>query len=78
MIQMYSLLREEDVLEYLFQSKIKCKDTKKALSLEYLGYFEDAKKIYIGLYNHDLNVYARNQRTSYNPESEFRKVHLTK
>lgn len=78
MIQMYSLLREEDVLEYLFQNKIKCKGTKKALSLEYLGYFEHAKKMYIDLYNHDINVYAADQCTFYNPESEFKKIHLTK
>lgn len=75
---MYSLLREEDVLEYLFQNKIKCKDTNKALSLEYLGYFEHAKKMFTDLYSHDLNAYAVNQCTFYSPESEFRKVHLTK
>lgn len=75
---MYSLLREEDVLEYLFQNIIKCKDTKKALSLEYLGYFEHAKQIYGDLYKQDLKVYAVNQSNMYKPESEFRKAHLTK
>jgi len=74
MIQMYSLLREEDVLESLFQNTIKCEATKKALSLEQQGYIKEASQMYIEL----LDQEKMYQNGSYNKDNTFKKIRLTK
>lgn len=75
---MYSLLREEDVLESLFQNTIKCDETMSALSLEQQGCFKKASLKYAKLLNQDIIVKEVNQINTYNKDSEFRKIHLTK
>lgn len=75
---MYSLLQEEDVLEGLFQSTINCDDTKNALSLEQQGCFKKASLKYAKLLNREIIVTEVNQINTYNKDSEFRKIHLTK
>lgn len=47
LIRMYSLLHEEDILESLFKSTIKCMHINKAFSLEQQGCFKEASLIYI-------------------------------
>lgn len=74
MIQMYSLLREEDVLESLFQYTIKCEATKKALSLEQQGYVREASQMYIELLDQEINGTNLYQ----NKDNMFRKIRLTK
>lgn len=74
MIQMYSLLREEDVLESLFQNTIKCDATKKALSLEQQGYIREASQMYIKLLDQEINGTNIYQ----NKDNMFRKIRLTK
>jgi len=74
MIQMYSLLREEDVLESLFQNTIKCEATKKALSLEQQGYIREASQMYIELLDQEINGTNIYQ----NKDNMFRKIRLTK
>jgi len=74
MIQMYSLLREEDVLESLFQNTIKCETTKKALSLEQQGYIREASQMYIELLDQEINGTNIYQ----NKDNMFRKIRLTK
>lgn len=78
MIQMYSLLREEDILESLFQNTIKCKDTKKAFSLEQQGYIKEASQMYMELLDEENNGTYIYQTNSYNEDSMFRKIRLTK
>lgn len=78
MIQMYSLLREEDVLESLFQNTIKCDDTKNALSLEQQGCFKKASLKYAELLNREIILTEINQINNYNKDNEFRKIRLTK
>jgi len=75
---MYSLLRDEDVLESLFQNTIKCEDTKKALSLEQQGYIREASQMYIELLDKEINGTKFYQNNSYNKDSMFRKIRLTK
>lgn len=75
---MYSLLRDEDVLESLFQNTIKCEDTKKALSLEQQGYIREASQMYIGLLDKEINGTKFYQNNSHNKDSMFRKIRLTK
>lgn len=75
---MYSLLQDTDVLEGLYQNMIKCENTKKALSLEHLGYFKHASRMYVGLLNCERNVKKDNQSNFYNIDSEFNNIHLTK
>lgn len=71
---MYSLLREEDVLESLFQNTIKCEATKKALSLEQQGYIREASQMYIELLDQEINGTNIYQ----NKDNMFRKIRLTK
>lgn len=71
---MYSLLREEDVLESLFQNTIKCETTKKALSLEQQGYIREASQMYIELLDQEINGTNIYQ----NKDNMFRKIRLTK
>ncbi|XP_025202207.1 transcription-associated protein 1-like [Melanaphis sacchari] len=78
MIQMYSLLREEDVLESLFQNTVKCEATKKALSLEQQGYIREASQIYMELLDKKMNGTKIYQNNSYNKDNMFRKIRLTK
>lgn len=78
MIQMYSLLREEDVLESLFQNTIKCEATKKALSLEQQGYIKEASQMYIELLDQEMNEKKMYQNNSYNKDTMFKKIRLTK
>lgn len=75
---MYSLLREEDVLESLFQKTLTCGDTKKALSLEQQGCYKKASTKYIELLNSNINKSEINHTNLFNKEIEFRKIHLTK
>lgn len=78
MIQMYSLLREEDVLESLFQNTIKCETTKKAFSLEQQGYINEASQVYMKLLDQEKKETKICQTNSYNKDSMFRKIRLTK
>ncbi|VVC36854.1 Hypothetical protein CINCED_3A003660 [Cinara cedri] len=78
LIQMYSLLHEEDILESLFQKTIKCEETKIALSLEQLGCYKRASTIYMELLNRKINELEDNHTNIFNKEIEFRKIHLTK
>lgn len=78
MIEIYSLLREEDVLESLFQNTIKCNATKKALSLEQQGYIEEASQMYMELLDQEMNGKNINQNHYYNKDNIFRKIRLTK
>lgn len=78
MIQMYSLLREEDVLETLFQNTIKCEDTKKAFALEQQGCFRKASLLYIKLFNSEQPYSKVNLTKSYNKDHKFKKIRLTK
>lgn len=78
MIQMYSLLREEDVLESLFQNTVTCEATKKALSLEQQGYIREASQIYIELLNQEKNGINIYQNKFYDKDNMFRKIRLTK
>ncbi|XP_029341770.1 transformation/transcription domain-associated protein isoform X2 [Acyrthosiphon pisum] len=78
LIQIYSLLRDEDVLESLFQNTIKCEDTKKALSLEQQGYIKEASQMYKELLDQEMNGTAIYQNNSYNKDTMFRKIRLTK
>lgn len=75
---MYSLLREEDVLEMLHQNTLKCEKIKNILSLEQHGNFEIASNEYINILNHKNNKIQIYQKNSYNVEGEFIKIHLTK
>lgn len=78
LIQMYSLLRDEDVLESLFQNTIKCEDTKKALSLEQQGYIKEASQMYMELLNQEINEAEIYRINCYNKDTMFRKIRLTK
>lgn len=75
---MYSLLREEDVLECLFQRTIKCEYTKKALSLEQQGCLKPAADMYIELFQNKMNDANFRNSNNLDKDSEFIKIHLTK
>lgn len=74
MIQMYAFLREEDILEGLFQNTLNCNYTKNAFSFEQQGCFEKASQLYIELLKHEENI----NNVSYNKDKEFCRIHLTK
>lgn len=78
LIQIYSLLRDEDVLESLFQNTIKCEDTKKALSLEQQGYIKEASQMYMELLDQEIDETKNYQMNCYNKDTMFRKIRLTK
>lgn len=75
---MYSLLREEDVVESLFQNTIKCEATKKAFSLEQQGYIKEASQIYMELLEQEMNGTKIYHTNSYNKDNMFRKIRFTK
>jgi len=75
---MYSLLREEDILDGLFQNTLICKNTKKAFAIEQQGCFEKASQIYAELLKREGNDTKDSSNNSYNKEKEFRRIHLTK
>lgn len=77
-IQMYSLLREEDVLESIYQNIIECPDTKIAFSREQHGYFKLASQNYAELLNSEVSVTNANHINSYNKDREFKMIRLTK
>lgn len=78
LIKMYSLLREEDVLEKLLQNTVKCDDTKRAFSLEQQGCFKKASLMYINILDHRQNDSKANITNFYNEDIEFNNIHLTK
>lgn len=78
MIRIFSLLREEDVLEGLFQNTLSCKYTKEAFAIEQQGCFEKASQIYAELLKREENYTKDSFNISYNKEKEFRRIHLTK
>lgn len=76
LIQMYSLLREEDVLEYLYKQILKCEKTKEILSLEQNGEYEEAANKYIDILNCNIKTHMNN--SSFDLDREFGWIHLTK
>lgn len=78
LIQMYSLLHEEDVLESLFNITIKCDRTKEAFALEQQGLIKEASKIYMEL----LSINSQNKKVDqfkpHKKHNEFLKIRLTK
>lgn len=75
LIQMYSLLHEEDVLESLFKMTINCERTKAAFSLEQQGFIKEASQIYMQL----VDIENWNTKVDYyNKQEEFIKIRLTK
>lgn len=75
---MYSLLREEDILEGIFQNIIACENTKEALSLEQQGCIEIASQKYIKLLITE-NQFANMKQTKYYKRNcEFINIRLTK
>lgn len=77
-IQMYSLLREEDILEGIFQNIIDCDDTKKALSLEQQGCIEIASQKYYELLISENHISKSFQTHSYEKNFQFINIHRTK
>jgi len=75
---MYSLLREEDVLESIFQNTIECENTRTALSLEQQGYFKLASQLYKRILNNESVVTQTNYINAYAKDKEFLKIRLTK
>lgn len=76
-IQLYSHLREEDVLEHLFQKTTTSDETIKALHLEQLGNIGSASQLYCKLLtgvNHK-DFYSTN---NYNKENELNFIRYTK
>jgi len=78
MIQMYSILGEEDVLESIYQNTIKNEGIKTALSLEQQGCFKLASQKHIELLNSELFLSKANHNHSYNKDREFGIIRLTK
>lgn len=78
LIQMYSLLREEDILEGIFQNIIACENTKEALSLEQQGCIEIASQKYIKLLITENQFANMNQTKYYKRNYEFINIRLTK
>lgn len=78
MIQMYSLLREEDILEYLFLNTLECKETKKILSVENHGFFEYASQNYLNIICGEEAKRNISSMDVYSKENEFRMVRFTR
>lgn len=72
------MLREEDILECIFQNIIECKDTKNAFSLEQLGCIEIASQKYIELLISENNFAKMNLTKSHKKNDEFLNIRLTK
>lgn len=78
LIQMYSLLHEEDILESLFKITIDCERTKAAFSLEQQGCIKEASQIYMQLLNMKTSNTKVNEFNYYNKQDEFIIIRLTK
>lgn len=72
MIQMYSLLREEDVLESLLQNTKATKNSKQQ------GYVKEASQINMKLLEQEMDGTNISQYNDYNNDKKFRKKSLTK
>ncbi|XP_050420275.1 transformation/transcription domain-associated protein-like [Adelges cooleyi] len=72
LFQLYSLLKEDDFIEELWEYKFECPKTKTALFLEQQGDFKNASKIYSKLIYNDCNK----SRSLYSSRCEKEKNNL--